>query len=74
MARPSALDSLARREQFANLVADDMREGGLDQAARNVVAHAREAKLDPWRALRLSYEPSFVAQVERLVRPRGDDD
>jgi hypothetical protein len=72
MARPSALDSLARREEFATLVAADMVEGGLDQAAKNVVQHAKTAKLDPWRALRLSYEPSFVAQVERLVRPRGD--
>ena len=72
MARPSAIDSLLRREKFAMLVADDLREGGLDQAASNVVAHAKTAKLDPWRALRLTYEPSFVAQVERLVRLRGD--
>lgn len=65
--RPSAHEAQARRDEFARLVAEDMRQGGLDQAARNVVHNCRSVRLHPERALRLSYEPEFVAQVEKLV-------
>lgn len=67
MSRPSHFEAQARRDEFARLVADDMRMGGLDQAAMNVVRNARSARLSFERALRLSYEPGFVAQVEKLV-------
>ena len=71
MSRPNHLEAQARRDEFARLVAQDMRQGGLDQAAANVKRNATAVRLDPWRALRLSYEPAFVAQVERLVGYRG---
>lgn len=65
--RPNGVESRARRDAFADLIAADMRQGGLEQAHRNVVRNARSARLKPERALRLSYDPEFVAQVERLV-------
>ena len=67
MSRPNGLEAQNRRNVFADLVADDFRSGGLAEAHRNVVEHAKQARLDPWRALKLSYEPSFVAQVARLA-------
>lgn len=62
----SALDSRARRDEFARLIADDLRRGGLDEAHRNIVHHARSVRLDPWRALRLQFDQQFVADVHRL--------
>lgn len=71
MSRPNHLEAQRRRDQFAEFVARDMRAGGLDLAAANVVVNAKACKLDPWRALKLTYEPGFVAQVEKLVGFRG---
>lgn len=65
--RPSAHEAQARRDEFARLVAEDLRRGGLDEAARNVVHNARSVRLNAERALRLSYDPAFVAQVEKLI-------
>jgi hypothetical protein len=45
MARPGFLEAEARRAEFARLVAEDLRMGGLDQAAANVVRNARSARL-----------------------------
>lgn len=63
--RPSSIESRRRRDQFAQLVAADLREGGLDQAHANVVRHARDCRLKAETALRLSYDPAFVADVAR---------
>lgn len=71
MSRPNHIEAQARRDEFARLVAEDMRKGGLDEAHRNVVHNARSVRLNPERALRLSYDPAFVAQVEKLVGFKG---
>jgi hypothetical protein len=67
VSRPGFLEAERRRAEFARLVAEDLRMGGLDQASANVVRNARSARLSLERALRLSYQPGFVAEVERLV-------
>lgn len=65
--RPSAVEAQARRDEFARMVADSLRSGGLDELHRNVVRHAKSVRLDPWRTVKLLVEPEFNAHVERLV-------
>lgn len=67
MSRPSAAVARQRRIALAHLVAHDIAAGGLEQAHRNIVGHVKACAIDPWRALRLAYDPAFVADVETLV-------
>lgn len=67
MARPDFIEARRRADTFAVLVAHDMRSGSFEQASRNVVRHAKECRLDPWRALRLSYTREFVDRVADLA-------
>lgn len=60
MGRPIRFESEARRREFARLVAGGLR---LDRAAR-------QAKIDPWRALALVDSPEMIGLL-REVRP-GD--
>lgn len=66
MARPSLEDAIRRRDAFAALIAADL------QACRrpDVVEHARAARLDVSRALRLSWDPGFLASVTRMANAR----
>ena len=58
MARPGRFESEGRRRKFAALVAHGVR---LDNAAR-------QARLDPWRALRLVDSPEMI-DLLRECRP-----
>ncbi len=66
MSRPSIADSIVRRDMFAALIAEDMR----DHRAPRADVHARTARLDVNRALRLSWDPGFLAQVARMANMR----
>lgn len=61
MARPSRFESEARRREFAGLIVQGVR---LDIAAR-------EARIDPWRALQLVDSPEMI-QLLRECRPGYD--
>lgn len=65
--RPPAFEARARRDEFARLVAESLRDGGLDELHRTVVTHAKSVRLDPWRVVKLLVEPQFNAEVERMV-------
>lgn len=58
VARPIRHESEGRRREFVRLVASGVR---LDRAAR-------EARLDPWRALRLADSPEMLSMLAE-VRP-----
>ena len=73
MSRPSLATTTRKRNLFLALVADDFRLGGLPLAHRNVTNHARTVRLDPWLALKLSYDPWFVGEVARLARQRSGE-
>lgn len=68
MSRPNGLVARDKRDELARLIAADLERGGLDEAHRNIARHVKSVRIDPWRALKLSYDPSFVGQVERLWR------
>lgn len=70
--RPSSIESRRRQDEFAKLIAADLAAGGLDRAHLNVVHHAKSCRLDPWKALRLQFDPRFVALVERLAKGQLD--
>lgn len=55
MSRPIRHDSRERTRRFAELVAKD--DTRLEQAAK-------DARIDPWRALRLLSDPQFRALVD----------
>ncbi len=66
MARPNVADSIVRRDLFAALIAEDLRDHRNPRADE----HARTARVDVQRALRLSWDPGFLAQVARMADVR----
>lgn len=72
MSRPNGLVARQRRDEFARLCAETLRDDGLEGLHANVKYFAKSCHLDPWRVVRLLVEPEFNAQVERMVGFKGD--
>jgi hypothetical protein len=70
--RPNGLVAREKRDELARLLAVDAMRGGLQEQHRNVVQHVKSVGMTPKRALKLSYEPEFVAQVAKLVRAANE--
>ena len=66
MSRPTVADAIQRRDLFAALIAEDLR----DRRTPRADLHAKTARLDLGRALRLSWDSGFLAQVARMTDMR----
>ena len=73
MPRPDFVEAKARRDKYAELIADEVNANGTVQP-HLAVAFADTAKLSYRRALRLSWSHDFLGEIKRIAEMKRRSD